>query len=210
MLFPCLAPAGGSEAPLWSLAVRLKPVVSCHFCGHDSAPYRSIRSLCFRSLLSLWQHFLFWLEYCLNSNISAAPSAATPLEMVFHAFITPRVQLSGEWLLTTRRLPSKVGISLMVPFFFAEAALLFPPEVVASVLESNTSCGLRKRSHQSDAVKCCEQEARPGRRAQEDIWLRGGIVKLFSSHCCGELSESAWFTLKTGEGGNDTQVPVEV
>lgn len=127
MLFPCLAPAGGSEAPLWSLAVRLKPVVSCHFCGHDSAPYRSIRSLCFRSLLSLWQHFLFWLEYCLNSNISAAPSAATPLEMVFHAFITPRVQLSGEWLLTTRRLPSKVGISLMVPFFFAEAALLFFP-----------------------------------------------------------------------------------
>lgn len=26
-------------------------------------------------------------------------------------------------------------------------------------------------------------------------------MKLFSSHCCGELSESAWFTLKMGEGG---------
>lgn len=44
---------------------------------------------------------------------------------------------------------------------------------------------------------CCEQEVRPERRAQEGVWLSGGIVKLFSSHCCGKLSKSAWFTLKT-------------
>lgn len=58
-------------------------------------------------------------------------------------------------------------------------------------------CGLRKRSRQSQPVKCCEQEVGPERSAQEGVWLKGSIVRHFSSHCCGKLSKTAWFTLET-------------
>lgn len=79
---------------------------------------------------------------------------------------------------------------------FSEAGLLFSPRSL-QLLKSNASCGLRKRSHRSEAAKCCEQEVRPERCAQEGVWLRGGIVRLFSSHCCGKPSKTAWFTLKS-------------